>query len=113
MWYKRYKVAFFIFFLSAYNSSGQELFPLNEPASSVPKGVLGVRFFTQNFKEVDLNRSLNVLRVMYGATSKLSVILTGSVSNHHDTKLPPDLINHTHNGSQTNYYTQLQGVVVR
>jgi hypothetical protein len=43
---------------------------------------------------------------MYGLTPRLSFTVTGSVSNHHDTKLPPDLINHTHSGNQTNYYTQ-------
>lgn len=88
-------------------SSGQELFILNEPASSVPKGVLGVRLFTQNYKEYSANRSLNALRVMYGATAKLSVMATASISNHHDKKLPKDLINHTHVGNQTNYYTQV------
>jgi hypothetical protein len=87
-------------------SFGQELFILNEPASSVPKGVIGIRAFTQNYKEYNTYRSLNILRVMYGATSKLSVMATASISNHHDRKLPPDLINHTHAGSQTYYYTQ-------
>jgi hypothetical protein len=95
-----------ICFLIAFNSFGQELFPLNESASSVPKGVLGVRIFTQNHKEVDRNRSLDALRIMYGLTSKLSITLTGSISNHHDTKLPPDLVNHSHSGNQTNYFTQ-------
>ena len=86
-------------------SQGQELFILNEPASSVPKGVLGVRAFSQNYKEYSTTRSLHALRLMYGATSKLSIMATASFSNHHDRKLPKDLINHTHVGSQTNYYT--------
>jgi hypothetical protein len=85
---------------------GQELFPLNEPASSVPKGVVGARAFTQNYKEGNTARSLEALRVMYGVTSKLSVTATGSISNHHNRRLPSDLLNHTHNGNQTNYYTQ-------
>jgi len=84
----------------------QELFPLNEPASSVPKNVFGLRVFNQNYKEIDLTRSMYAIRVMYGVTSKLSVLMTGSISNHHDRKLPPDLVNHTHVGNQTNYYTQ-------
>ena len=96
----------FILFLLAGNSFGQELYPLSEPASSVPKGVIGIRAFTQNFREVNTNRSLDVLRVMYGVTSKVSVIVTGSISNHHDRKLPPDLIAHTHTTNQTIYYTQ-------
>lgn len=94
-------------FLLFHYSSAQELFILNEPASSVPKGVLGVRVFTQNYKEYSANRSLNALRMMYGATPKLSIMATASISNHHDKKLPKDLINHTHVGNQTNYYTQV------
>jgi hypothetical protein len=95
--------AFLLPFLSA---TGQELFILNEPASSVPKGVIGIRAFSQNYKEYNTSRSLDVLRAMYGVTARLSVMATGSISNHHDRKLPKDLINHTHTGNQTNYYTQ-------
>jgi len=94
-----------LFLLIIQNSFGQELFPLNEPASSVPKGVIGVRAFTQSYKEVNTTRLLGAMRIMYGLTPKLSVMLTGSFSNHHDNKLPPDLITHSHNGNQTNYYT--------
>jgi hypothetical protein len=96
----------FLFFLALTPTYSQELFILNEPASSVPKGVIGVRAFTQNYKEYHQNRSLNVLRLMYGATAKLSVMATASISNHHDRRLPKDLINHTHIGNTTNYYTQ-------
>jgi hypothetical protein len=92
-------------FLISVNCLGQELFILNEPASSVPKGVVGLRAFSQNYKENNTNRALYALRVMYGATAKLSVMATASLSNHHDRKLPKDLINHTHVGNQTNYYT--------
>jgi hypothetical protein len=92
--------------LAAVRSFGQELFILNEPASSVPKNVFGVRAFTQNYKEQKVNRSLNVLRLMYGLTPKLSIMVDGSISNHHDRKLPKDLMNHTHIGNQTTYFTQ-------
>lgn len=98
-------ISFFLFFI-VIESSGQELYILNESASSVPKGVFGVRAFTQNYKEYSTNRGLHALRVMYGATSKLSLLATASISNHHNRKLPADLINHVHVGSQTNYYTQ-------
>lgn len=80
---------------------------MNESASSVPKDVLGIRILTQNFKEANLTRSMFAIRGMYGVTSKLSVFMTGAISNHHDRKLPPDLINHTHVGNQTNYYAQV------
>lgn len=107
MWFRDSRLILtLVISLSAFHSNSQELFPLNEPASSVPKGVIGVRAFTQNFKEVEITRSLCALRIMYGLTPRLSVMLTGSISNHHDSKLPPDLINHTHNGNSTTYYTQ-------
>lgn len=92
--------------LFAWTLSSQELYPLSEPASSVPKGVVGLRVISEQYKEVNTVRSLQALRVMYGLTAKLSVMATASVSNHHNRQLPPDLINHTHVGSQTIYYTQ-------
>jgi hypothetical protein len=105
---KNSKFAFLLFFLAlAVLSRGQELFPLNEPASSVPGRVLGIRAFAQNYKEIKTNRSLFALRVMYGVTPRLSLMISGTVSNHHDKKLPKDLINHTHtSGGQTSYFTQ-------
>jgi hypothetical protein len=102
----------FVFVLLVQVSNGQELYPLSEPASSVPKGVLGIRVFSQNFKEVNTARSLNVVRIMYGLTPRLSVMATGSFSNHHSRKLPADLITHSHVGNQTIYFTHniLRGV---
>lgn len=83
---------------------GQELFIMNEPASSVPKNVLGLRFYYHNFKENDTPRRLYGLRAMYGLTSRLSLYANGSIANHHNVNLPPDLINHTHTGNNTTYY---------
>lgn len=85
---------------------GQELYILNEPASSIPKGVFGVRAYGKSYKEMITTRSMYALRLMYGATPRLSIMATVSISNHHDRKLPTDLINHTHSGNQTTYYTQ-------
>lgn len=78
---------------------------MNEPASSVPKGVVGVRTIIQNYREGDLFRKMEAVRVMYGLTSKLSVMVTGSASNHHSRTLPVDLIYHTHAGASTNFFT--------
>jgi hypothetical protein len=105
MWFKA--KALIVVALCAFSISGhsQELYILNEPASSVPKGVFGLRAFTQNYKDYNTTRSLYALRLMYGATPKLSIMATASISNHHDKKLPKDLINHTHVGNQTFYYT--------
>jgi hypothetical protein len=66
----------------------QELFPLSEPASSMPKNVLGIRLFSETYKEVTKIRNMSYLRLMYGVTPKLSVYLTGIASNHHGEKFP-------------------------
>jgi len=81
----------------------QELFPNNEPASSVPKGVLGIKVFDETYQEVNLLRNMFALRLMYGVLPKLSVMATGTVSNHHGTEFPPNLVSHTHSGNQTTY----------
>jgi len=90
-----------------YQLNAQELFPTTEPASNVPKGVLGVRAFGEAHREVNVWRSLGALRLMYGLTPKLTVMVTASASNHHGDSLPYNLITHTHlaNGTAV-YYTQ-------
>jgi hypothetical protein len=101
------RVAAFIFFLSLFclDTKAQELFPLNEPASSIPKGVLGLRGMTQFYREYSVTRQMYAARIMYGVTSKLSVEVTGAGSNHHDTLLPNNLLTHTHNASGGTVYT--------
>lgn len=66
----------------------QELFPLSEPASTIPKGTLGIRFFSENYKEIYQWRDMSYLRLMYGLTPKLSVYASAIASNHHGDKLP-------------------------
>jgi hypothetical protein len=105
MSFKGKVVLIVLVFAACIKTWAQELYILNEPASSVPKGVVGLRAFSQNYKEYNTTRSLHALRLMYGATAKLSLMATASFSNHHDRKLPKDLINHTHIGNQTNHYT--------
>ena len=73
---------------------GQELFPLAEPASSIPRGVLGVRLMDESYNEVDRIRNLFGIRVMYGLTPRLSVYATPTMSNHHNTTLPPEFPDH-------------------
>lgn len=94
MLFRKYSLAGCCFLLGC-AVYAQELFPLTEPASSVPKHVIGVRAYSQNYKDGGLNRTIEVLRVMYGLTSKLSVMVSGSASNHHSRKLPPELVYHT------------------
>lgn len=66
----------------------QELYPLAEPASVLPKQTLGVRLFSETYKEVNQWRNMTAVRLMYGVTSKLSIYLTGIASNHHGKKMP-------------------------
>ncbi len=95
-----------IFFLCISAASAQELFPHNEPASSIPKGVLGIRVFGESFREVKTQRNMGVLRLMYGLTPKLSVMASAIGANHHGDNLPENLITHIHTGSQSIYSTQ-------
>ena len=83
----------------------QELFPHAEPASNVPKGIIGVRIMGEHFWEIKQPRNSGMLRIMYGLTPRLTVMATSGISNHHDRLLPKNIITHTHNGSQIIYYT--------
>lgn len=83
----------------------QELYPLNEPASNVPKGVLGVRAFSETYREVNLMRNLFALRLMYGILPRFTITATSSISNHHSVNFPANLASHTHIGNQTVFST--------
>ncbi len=74
--------------------NAQELFPLSEPASTMPKGVIGIRCFSDTYKEVKQWRNMSALRLMYGAGSKTTVFLTGIASNHHGDKMPNEFPYH-------------------
>ncbi|MFT6845772.1 MAG: hypothetical protein ACJAUV_001970 [Flavobacteriales bacterium] len=87
-------------------AKGQEFFLHNEPASTIPKGVLGVSAFRESFSEINTQRNMLAIRLKYGLTPRLSVYLTATGSNHHGDRLPEDFINHTHVGSQTFFFTQ-------
>ncbi len=68
--------------------AAQELYPLAEPASVLPKHTLGLRMFSETYKEVNQWRNMTALRLMYGISPKFSVYLTGIASNHHGKKMP-------------------------
>ncbi len=102
---KFYVSLFFILLFLETGLHAQELFPHNEPASSVPKNVLGVRLFCETYDESGTQRYMGALRLMYGLTSKFSLMMTSTISNHHSEYLPSGLVTHTHTGNQTNYQT--------
>jgi hypothetical protein len=73
----------------------QELFIQEEPASTMPKGVTGIRAFAQAYREPgNQTRGLAGLRILYGLRPKLTLMVTGTASNHHSKQLPPDFPDH-------------------
>jgi hypothetical protein len=98
------KISIAFLFFSSVSLNAQELFPLCEPASNVPKGVLGFRAFSHSYKEYDVWRNMSGIRVMYGLLPQLTLMANLTASNHHSTDLPTNLISHTHLGNQTLYF---------
>lgn len=96
-------IAILILFVSLTVSKSQELFPHNEPASSIPKGVLGIRYLQKNYQDISVLKNMFALRFMYGLTPKLSVFSTITTTNHHGKNLPPNLVSHTHGNNTTTY----------
>lgn len=81
--------------MHAYSAHAQELFPMTEPASTMPQKVFGIRAFNQSYTEVNNKfRTLAGLRLMYGITPKLTVYLSATASNHHSKDLPPEFPDH-------------------
>jgi hypothetical protein len=97
--------ALLLFILLPFLPSAQELFPMDENASNVPKGVLGVRAFDETYQEVARLRNLFGIKLMYGLLPRLTIMATGTESNHHGAEFPPNLASHTHNGNKTTYST--------
>lgn len=99
-------VLFSIFFLLCTSvGNAQELFPINEPASNVPKGVVGVKFMAESYRELKSVRNQFSVRVMYGLTPKLTVWAQPMLSNHHGQFLPNDLIDHRHIGPNIIFFS--------
>jgi len=96
--------------LLGYYSNAQELFPLSEPASSIPKNALGVRLFSEGYKEVDKIRNMTYLRLMYGVTPRFSVYLTGIASNHHGENFPVEFPFHNTPERGAKYPYKFNGV---
>jgi hypothetical protein len=98
--------------LSPFCASAQELYPLSEAASTLPKGTLGVRVFSEAYKEVSQWRNMSAIRLMYGITPRLSVYMTGIASNHHGKKMPPEFPFHNTPERGARYPYKFNGVHV-
>jgi hypothetical protein len=86
----KYALIFIIFGLNCTHSLAQELYLLHEPASTIGKNTLGIRMFSETYKEWNQIRNMSYLRLMYGINSKLNIYATGIVSNHHGKKFPEE-----------------------
>ena len=82
----------FYFFCTTFLMA-QELFPYAEAASTQPKGVPGIRFTYENYKELPSQRARNYggIRLVYGLTENLTAAISITGSNHHLKKFPSDL----------------------
>jgi len=97
---KKRQLSFLLFLtiLSPLFSKGQELFIRQEPASNVPKGMIGARLSSEEFREGKQIRTEESFRLMYAITSRFEVMVTAGIGNHHLATLPPELTS-TDNGT--------------
>lgn len=99
------RLIFILFVFFHYSVSAQELFPHTEPASTIPKKVIGIRYSLETFSTEDGKVSAwNSIRIMYGLTPKLTLIASTSISNHHTKKFPSPYLNNfsTHHSPSSN-----------
>ncbi|MBL7882780.1 MAG: hypothetical protein JNL69_01825 [Bacteroidia bacterium] len=82
-----------------------------DPASNIPKGVLGLRIVNEGFNEVNEFKTSQSYRFLFGITSKLMITPSFNFSNHHGSKFPSDFIAndgnigyHTHGVKKGNKY---------
>jgi hypothetical protein len=95
----------FLLLLFSLYTKGQELFPNTEPASNVPKGVVGVRLTYDRYKEQTSNRIKESYhaRIMYGITPKWTIMSTFGISNHHYSAFPTDILQYFFNHHLKSY----------
>ncbi|HEY3406148.1 MAG TPA: hypothetical protein VGK59_22330 [Ohtaekwangia sp.] len=105
-----------VFLGVTYNSVfSQELFPNNEPASTMPNGVTGIRFTEMLHYKYDTWGHREALRFMYGLTPKVTVMLSTYFSNFHVNSFPENLNlyysnYHNHQSDESSYPYQFEGI---
>lgn len=88
-----------IAFIIQYPLCAQELYPYAEPASTLPKRMLGLKQMNEVFHD-DNSRSrfYSAFRIMYGLHQYCTVGVTTGISNHHLKTIPKNflfyLLNH-------------------
>jgi hypothetical protein len=94
----------FCLFVCPENSFSQELFPTVEPASTMPKKLFGFRQINEMYKDINgRGRYYSGLRLMYGATKKLTLMTMIGASNHHFKRIPTNLSNYIINHHRMTY----------
>jgi hypothetical protein len=93
---KLFNILFLFFFMQTIEA--QELYNVTLPASTLPKGTIGIRLFNESYDESGLIRKITVMKVMYGLTPKLTLTLSGVATDYHSLYLPDDFILHNHTG---------------
>ena len=111
MLHSRKNIGTFCFIIIASFAYSQELFTHVEPASNIPKGVLGIRLFNEGYNEVNQFRSYQSVRFMFGLSPKWMLTQSFNFSNHHGKRFPTDFIQndgtigyHTHGVKKGNKY---------
>lgn len=86
-----------LLFLLCRTGSAQELYPHTEPASNVPKDVLGIRVANEFYNEIGQIRSWQAYKFMFGLTPRLTLVQSFTFSNHHGSRLPDNFISNDGN----------------
>lgn len=103
-----------IFLLGVAQLTAQELFPVNEPASTVPYKVIGVRLSTHLHYKYQTLGHREMVRVLYGVTPTITAMATLTTSNFHVAEFPDDLneyyrISHNHKSGSDDYGFRFEG----
>jgi hypothetical protein len=96
--YTKAGVVLVILFLVSGLGFSQELFPTMEPASTMPKKVIGFRQVNEVYRDINLRfKYYGGFRLMYGLTKKMTVMSMLGLSNHHFKRIPGGLNNYIRN----------------
>jgi hypothetical protein len=103
-------LSFTMSMLTSLFTKAQELFPYAEAATTMGKGFFAYRVSTEHYRDIQSNnKHWYAIRCMYGITSKWTVQLNASLSNHHITEFPQGFatyfLNHHTQFSSINPYS--------
>jgi hypothetical protein len=92
-------------FITCIPGYSQELFPTYQPASTLSKGVLNIKFSYRYFEEQTSKRPKHwtSAQVIYGLTSKVTLQAELGFSNHHYTTFGDNLSKYFYNHHLTSY----------